>query len=729
MKRIIVFLCISLAHLGFCQIPADSLKGYYKFNGDLLDYSGNSNHIVNSSGGYTTDRFSDSNSAFNLDGIDDSLVIPIPEFSPITGDFAISVWYKTNSPLVMNLFSSKQFPSDTTNNFEIQLNSHDRNFLTNPWQLSLWYQTFVYWNGIGNIGNAVGEGSAGAFTKGEWCHFVITRTADTLRIYRNHVLYFNSMDGHYNGTLGDAVDLLMSASPHRFKGAIDDLRLYNRYLTQAEVDLLWFEHRPFVFNDPKPTDAYVLGSTLFANWQYDTSQVSDSIVVQYSINNGPWIAPVHSGMAYEYYSYLNLNFPPGTTLEFQVFDKADSTKFAKSGQMIMSEYDWVEVTPTLPWNSKDGAGLLTYNGKMWCLGGWDPPHHPPLYTHNEIWSSTDGANWNYEGDAPWPARHCGGWMVYDSAMWVVGGDPQSGCLADVWSSTDGINWTLMQDTISAFYAKKHNTNYAPLADKMLMMGGSSCGLAMPVAFSEVWESSDGVTWNQLPNAPWSGRSMQINYCVDDSGALWILGGAGEHDRRSYNDVWKSSDGVHWTLVNESAPWRGRYWHTVVWFDHKIWLMGGVATGSEMNDVWYSGDGITWHEFKTTTSNLPSGTRHAQSTTVYDNALWYMCGMNTNNAWKIVNATQVNEAEELSQKERVFRIYPNPADQSFNLVAPNDWEGSVEILDNTGKIVLFQQELFNHSTLHVENLKGGMYTVRFYPHEGGNQASLKLMLLK
>ncbi|MFM7636693.1 MAG: T9SS type A sorting domain-containing protein, partial [Crocinitomicaceae bacterium] len=570
---------------------------------------------------------------------------------------------------------------------------------------------------------------AGAFTKGDWCHFVITREADTLRIYRNHNLYFNSIDNFYGGTLGDAVDLVFSASPHRFKGAIDDLRLYNKRLAQSEIDLLWFEKRPFVFNDPKPTDAYVQGSTLSANWQYDTTQVSDSIIVQYSINSGPWISPVHSGLAYEYYSNLNLNFPPGTTIEFRVYDKADPSKLANSGQMIMSEYDWVEVAPTLPWNSKDGAGLLTYNGKMWLLGGWDPPYHPPVNTHNEIWSSTDGANWNYEGDAPWPARHCGGWMVYDNAMWVVGGDPQSGCLADAWKSTDGINWTLIQDTLSPSYAKKHNTNYAALPNKMIMMGGSSCGMAMPVAFNEVWESADGATWNQLPDAPWSGRSMQINYCVDDTGAIWILGGAGEHDRRSYNDVWKTTDGINWIEVNEAAPWMGRYWHLTSWFDQKIWVVSGVATGTEVNDVWYSEDGISWHELKSTTGNWPAGTRHAASTTVFDNALWYMCGINTNNAWKIVNTTQVSSTEELTPDSNLFSVYPNPSSQFINLSTPKNWNRDIEIINYMGKTELSQKGMSNGSTVNIDNLTSGIYLIRFFDIQGRMQGVTKLIKLE
>ncbi|MBK8416974.1 MAG: hypothetical protein IPL22_22140 [Bacteroidetes bacterium] len=54
------------------QIPTDSLKGHYKFNGTLTDYSGNGNDIIVGSGAYVNDRFGNPNSALYLDGISDS---------------------------------------------------------------------------------------------------------------------------------------------------------------------------------------------------------------------------------------------------------------------------------------------------------------------------------------------------------------------------------------------------------------------------------------------------------------------------------------------------------------------------------------------------------------------------------------------------------------------------------------------------------------------------------
>ncbi len=721
-----------LFFIGFCavqnllaQIPTDNLEAYYKFNGNLVDDSGNGNNITDFSGSYSSDRFSQSNSAFSLNGETDSLVLPVTAFAPISGDFSISFWYKTNWPQVMNLFSSKQSPTDTTQNFEIQLNSHNSTFLNDPSLVGVWYQTFAYWNGSGYITDAVAEGAPGQYTKGEWCHFVITREADTIQIYRNHSLYSFSIDQLYGGTLGDAVNLIFSAAPYRFKGAIDDMRLYTKALDQSEVDLLWFENRPFLFNDPKPTDAYVPGSNLFANWQYDETQVSDTIIVEYSINGGPWIAAAHSGMSYEYFTYLDLNYAAGTKIEFRVEDKADPTKFAQSGQFTISEYDWMEVSPSLPWNSKDGAGLLNFNGRMWSLGGWDPPFNPPNSTNNDIWSSVDGVNWTFEGTAPWPARHCSAWLVYDNAMWVIGGDPQSGCLRDVWKSTDGINWISLEDTIPG-YSPRHNTNYAPLNDKMLMLGGSSCSVDPPTAYNQVWESTDGLSWNQLANAPWTGRSMQINYCVDDSNSAWILGGAGEHDRRSYNDIWKTNDGTNWTLVNASAPWGGRNWHTTAWFDNKIWVVAGMATSVEMNDVWYSEDGFVWHELKSTTGNWPAGTRHAASTTVYDNALWYMCGINTNTAWKVYNTLTAGISEK-SLAQLNVSLYPNPTTGLVKISAPKGEKWNLEIRNVQGQLVTSIATAENNSELDLNLLTEGIYFVNFVNNLGEIEAVEKLVV--
>jgi len=685
------------------QIPTTNMVAHYTFNNTLNDAGTNNYHIINASGNYTTDRLGIPNNAFMLNGINDSLILPVNEFSPIMGDFTISLWYKTNSPNIMNLFSLKGSAIDSTNNFEIQLNSHNNFYIQNlP---SVWYQTYMYWNGSAGDNNAVAEGSAGNFTKGEWCHFLVTRKDDTISVYREHQLYTNSINNFNNDVWGSIEHLILGAAPYKFKGAVDDIRLYNRALNANEIKALWHENKPIIFTFPKPNDAFVLGSHPLIYWEYDDYTLSDSIDVRYRINNGSWNNWPHSNMAYENGFYYTTNHSAGTKIEIKVNDRLD-TNLQATASFIMSEYDWMEVNNSLPFTARDGAGLVSFNNKMYLLGGWDPPFHPPNNTHSEVWSSTDGDNWIQEPIAPWPARHCAAWLVHDSAMWVIGGDPQSGYVRDVWKTNDGINWVEVVNAIPG-YTQRMNVNYAVLNNQILLSGGESIG---HVGLNDVWQSNDGLNWTQLSNAHWVGRGMQINSCVDDSGNVWMLGGSNEHDRRSYNDIWKTNDGTNWTLVDDAAPWTGRYWHTVGWFDNKIWVIAGVATGTEMNDVWYSSDGITWYELKTTTGNWPLGTRHAQSTTVFDNAIWYMCGISTNSSWKIINTQSTIGINENLQNDEIS-LYPNPTSNYITLQLKNEVIiGQHTITDEMGRIIYHGYSNNSVLMLNVQNYTPGLYLI-------------------
>lgn len=704
MKSKILIACLLFSFSSFNQDISERLKAYYNFTGNLSDSSGNENNIVLGTGLFSQDRFGNEASALTLNGITDSLVLPIPEFAPILGDFTISFWLKTKNPEVMNLFSSKENPTDTTTNFEIQLASNNQNALNDLPQS--FYQTFVYWNGIGDLANGIAEGNPGLYSKNNWCHFLIKRTNDTLKIYYDHIEHVLSLESFYDGSLGDVVDLIFGASPYLFEGTIDDMRFYDRSLSQSEIDQLWFENNPIQFVEPKPNQAYVQGSNLLVYWEYDTTQLSDSIRVEYKINAGDWIPAIHSNLIGEYYTYIDMAFPHGTAVEVRVSDWSDPSKSQQTGKFIVSEYDWVEVQDSLPFHAKDGAGLLNFNDKMWLLGGWDPPYHDPTNTHNEVWSSIDGANWEQLTDAPWPARHASAWVSNDESMWVIGGDPQSGCLTDAWQTNNGVDWLLKVDTIPEF-EKRNNPNYAYFNDHIYIFGGEICS---GETNSEVWRSVDGEDWIRLPDAPWKGRGMQINYCVDGSDQLWMLGGSNEGSRRSYNDVWKTSDGISWTLVSDSAPWAGRYWHTVAWFDDKMWLLGGMATGLEMNDVWYSADGIQWYELKSTTGNWPEGTRHAQSTTVYDHALWYMCGISTNNVWKILNTTEVSGLTTENQIDsQDHTVFPNPSSGTIQISSSlNLVNEKFKIVNLSGEVVFESKIEQMSSVFSIEHLAPGIY---------------------
>lgn len=118
-----------------------------------------------------------------------------------------------------------------------------------------------------------------------------------------------------------------------------------------------------------------------------------------------------------------------------------------------------------------------------------------------------------------------------------------------------------------------------------------------------------LTWIKLAEkAEWSERYDHAAIAYKNQ--LWIFGGYNNGQVKGdgyYEDVWSSPDGINWTLVTSSAPWKGRRGHKVVVFNDgngdALYLIGGFSvdesTGYRQynNDVWKSEDGKNWIEIK------------------------------------------------------------------------------------------------------------------------------------
>jgi len=315
----------------------------------------------------------------------------------------------------------------------------------------------------------------------------------------------------------------------------------------------------------------------------------------------------------------------------------------RSGNMACAaqpQYAWQNVTNSAAFAGRDGAGALVYNGKMWLLGGWNPgnPAFFPKITNNEVWNSTNGVAWSlakpntyadgvYNPTADWEGRHTAGYAVHDNKMWIIGGDANQGHYQnDVWNSTDGVIWNNISSNVPWGPRVLHHT--LVFNNKIWVMGGQTLPQFAPAAetfYNDIWNSSDGVTWQQVQpqGAIWSPRGA-IGGSAVFNGRMWVLGGGTYWTPTTpealYNDVWSSADGVHWTQHVSDAPWNPRKYHEVAVFDDRLWVIGGHNQG-DLNDVWYSDDGVSWTELPGT----PWAPRHAASVFVYDDALWIVAG--------------------------------------------------------------------------------------------------------
>jgi len=319
------------------------------------------------------------------------------------------------------------------------------------------------------------------------------------------------------------------------------------------------------------------------------------------------------------------------------------------------QYEWQAVTESGPFAPRDGAGALTYQGKMWLIGGWNPGDKKffPRICNNEVWNSENGKDWtlikpnsfldkSFDATQDWEGRHTAGYVVYKDKMWIIGGDVNQGHYQhDVWNSTDGKNWTFVNKDKPVPWGPRVLHYTVVHDDKIWVIGGQSMPQFSPAPemfYRDVWTTTDGVNWTEvkMEEPTWPQRGMIGGSAVKD-GRIWILGG-GTYDtptkgRLFFNDVWSSADGKTWKQHVKEAPWHARQYHDVAVWDDKLWVMEGYhVKGGNRKDVWYSADGEKWMEVP----NTPWKPRHAASPFVHDGSLWMVVGNNmTPDVWKLV----------------------------------------------------------------------------------------------
>jgi len=115
--------------------------------------------------------------------------------------------------------------------------------------------------------------------------------------------------------------------------------------------------------------------------------------------------------------------------------------------------------------------------------------------------------------------------------------------------------------------------------------------------------------------------------IEFNGKLWVIGGvsfSSDVNRGLLNDVWSSTDGLTWSEEvsnNSNTSFTPRASHTTVVFQDKIWVIGGSGVNSLLNDVWSSPDGVNW-SMETPDAGF---TRFSHTSIIYNNKIWVMGG--------------------------------------------------------------------------------------------------------
>jgi len=291
-----------------CNNLSNGLVACYPFNGNANDESGNGNNGIVYGATLTNDRFNNQNSAYLFNGLSNWIKVPqnsILEFG--TSDFSVFAWVKKNNPKYCRVVSkgecfdagwdlgqigkidiSIQSPPNGPSYFQSNLNIYgDGN----------WHQIgFERENGIITIfGDGAVDGGPFAFP------YSITNTNEDITIGRCRAS---------NGSCYDAF----------FPGCIDDVRIYNRALTLAEIQQLYYNSANYYSYIPSNGDTVycVVSSTdSCVSNNPDTSNriiMTVNPVVQVSVTVSASINPICSGTSA---SFTAIPANGGTTPSYQ----------------------------------------------------------------------------------------------------------------------------------------------------------------------------------------------------------------------------------------------------------------------------------------------------------------------------------------------------------------------------------------------------------------------------
>ena len=251
--------------------------------------------------------------------------------------------------------------------------------------------------------------------------------------------------------------------------------------------------------------------------------------------------------------------------------------------------------------------------------------------------------------APYAPRDGAGALVFRDRMWMIGGwNPYDKvhfpriCNNEVWSSRDGIDWTLVKPntfTGNRFnsiedWEGRHTAGYVVYKSRLWIVGGDA---NQGHYHSDVWNSSDGLHWNLVnpgKPVPWTPRALHHTLVFNDK--IWVIGGQTMPKIAPavdvfYRDIWNTSDGVNWVRIRAQEPYwsaRGMIGGNVV-FKGSMWILGGGRYDTPKSPArQFYGD--VWSSADgvrwTLQVQVPPWTpRQYHDVAVFDNRMWVLEG--------------------------------------------------------------------------------------------------------
>ena len=254
MKKIVLLSMLLLSGLLASSqiVPVGLVSKWYFNNGDATDDANGHDGTVTEATP-VTDRFGNANHAFDFDGFNDMITVPFHNDFNVSTGLTISAWVYRDVFGASNEAIVARWNSQLSSEQYILM-------LKSPGILNADFTGAVGNSVTPAFGYTYNWGLAGSTI---WYHLVFTwDTSNVHKIYLDGNVHSAARPGFetINDTTMQALYIGAQGGNARFfEGRIDDVRLYNRAISQSEVDSLFNEQNPVTsLNPSSPQNSYAI---------------------------------------------------------------------------------------------------------------------------------------------------------------------------------------------------------------------------------------------------------------------------------------------------------------------------------------------------------------------------------------------------------------------------------------------------------------------------------------
>ena len=327
-------------------IPTDSLVGYWGFDGDANDYSGNGNNGTVNGATLTEDRDGNANSAYSFDGVSDVISFYPNDSSIISqsSDFTWSLWFSSptndfNGPFLnVGSWFCKLGHDSPGLFFKDELGNQ-----TNTWYVQ---QHFNYFPEVNT-----------------WHNLVIMKSGNNVTLLIDNVT-IGSMQtwGFSNFNNSNLVQFGYYCCNVFFNGKLDDIGIWNRALSEEEIQAI-YTGESSADNSGNSFSSVVIGEQEWMSENLRTTHYANGDPIPHITSNSQWTSSV-SG-AYCWYDNDSLTYENSYGKLYNWYAVNDSRNICPAGWHVPSDAEWTVLADFLAssgYEGNEGTALKAING-------------------------------------------------------------------------------------------------------------------------------------------------------------------------------------------------------------------------------------------------------------------------------------------------------------------------------------------------------------------------------